>query len=58
MTAIECIRNVDDAIALLRSFCMDAVTEDERQKWLTKINEALDRRIELMRLRDGKERAA
>ena len=43
----------DKTLSYLRSEWLESLTKD-KDKWLTKINAALDERIRLMKLRDKK----
>lgn len=50
---VELISTLDRALGLLRKFWLDSKIFDERQKWRSHLNDALDERLELMRRRDS-----
>ena len=52
MTATEKIKHCDDHLKLLREGWVDA-KDEKKAFWMTKIDAALDERVELMKERDA-----
>ena len=51
---VKLIEELDKTIGLARSSWMDARSNDDKNKWYKRINELLEERLRLMRLRDAK----
>jgi len=49
---IKLIEEVDKTLSLVRVYWLDGRDEFEKSKWMKRINELLDERLKLMKLRD------
>ena len=53
---VKLIEELDKTISLARSSWMDARSTDDTRKWHKRIDELLEERMRLMRLRDEKQK--
>jgi hypothetical protein len=54
---LQQIAQVDEKLTILRESWMDSKTE-KRSTWMAKIDDALDERSKMMKIRDGKPASA
>ena len=50
---VKLIEELDKTLSMTRTFWMDARSNDDKKKWYKRLDELLEERLRLMKLRDA-----